>query len=369
MTAAVTTCPKCGHVRSATASVPDWQCPGCGIAYAKVSAGPAEKEAVRTAPDDPHLRPDHESASAKAEREAIPDSGQRGSPGAPALILYVTLAGLGFFASTFGNKVWIPVLSVISVASFGWWLYSYKKKRAFEDVPTSRIASAAQGYVEIRGKVEKAPGCALVGALTKKPCVWYHYKIVERGKGNDQRERTIESKAYGVPFVLRDETGECLVHPSAAEVTCNPTDTWVKGQITYTEAAISPGDTIYIIGSFSTQATAPDENLEQKTAALLKSWLAEPQAFFSRFDADRDGRIGAQELARARVEARSELAHRSVNQGGLHALRKSEDGRPFLIFSATNHDDVVKTYSDQVKLHLLVLIASIVFLAYNLVAK
>ena len=29
------TCPKCGHVRAAADSVPDWQCPKCGIAYAK----------------------------------------------------------------------------------------------------------------------------------------------------------------------------------------------------------------------------------------------------------------------------------------------------------------------------------------------
>ncbi|HTT08573.1 MAG TPA: hypothetical protein VMH34_07265 [Gammaproteobacteria bacterium] len=33
-----TTCPKCGHVRSTADNVPDWQCPKCGIAYAKYQA-------------------------------------------------------------------------------------------------------------------------------------------------------------------------------------------------------------------------------------------------------------------------------------------------------------------------------------------
>lgn len=31
-----TICPKCSHVRQPTENAPDWQCPACGIAYAKV---------------------------------------------------------------------------------------------------------------------------------------------------------------------------------------------------------------------------------------------------------------------------------------------------------------------------------------------
>jgi ribosomal protein L37AE/L43A len=33
-------CPKCGYRRKATESVPDWQCPSCGVAYAKVLNAP-----------------------------------------------------------------------------------------------------------------------------------------------------------------------------------------------------------------------------------------------------------------------------------------------------------------------------------------
>jgi glutaredoxin len=36
-----TICPKCRHLRQANESAPDWQCPACGIAYAK--AGDAER--------------------------------------------------------------------------------------------------------------------------------------------------------------------------------------------------------------------------------------------------------------------------------------------------------------------------------------
>ena len=34
-----TICPKCRAVRPADTAAPDWQCPSCGVAYAKVGAG------------------------------------------------------------------------------------------------------------------------------------------------------------------------------------------------------------------------------------------------------------------------------------------------------------------------------------------
>ena len=44
-------CPKCRHVRTASATVPDWQCPACGIAYAKflqAQTGQATNPGMRT---------------------------------------------------------------------------------------------------------------------------------------------------------------------------------------------------------------------------------------------------------------------------------------------------------------------------------
>lgn len=37
-------CPKCSHVRPADAANPDWQCPACGICYAKFGAPPTEPQ-------------------------------------------------------------------------------------------------------------------------------------------------------------------------------------------------------------------------------------------------------------------------------------------------------------------------------------
>ena len=45
-------CPKCGHVRLMSEAGPDWQCPKCGIVYAKfvqTQSAPASAPAVRSA--------------------------------------------------------------------------------------------------------------------------------------------------------------------------------------------------------------------------------------------------------------------------------------------------------------------------------
>ena len=44
------TCPKCHHVRQPGVTTPSWQCPACGVAYAKVA--PAAMAAADNAPYD-----------------------------------------------------------------------------------------------------------------------------------------------------------------------------------------------------------------------------------------------------------------------------------------------------------------------------
>lgn len=44
-----TICPKCRTLRPADATVPDWQCPACGVAYAKAGGDASAVPAVRRA--------------------------------------------------------------------------------------------------------------------------------------------------------------------------------------------------------------------------------------------------------------------------------------------------------------------------------
>lgn len=45
-----TVCPKCRHMRPADTQAPAWQCPACGVAYAKAGAATEAPAATRGAP-------------------------------------------------------------------------------------------------------------------------------------------------------------------------------------------------------------------------------------------------------------------------------------------------------------------------------
>src|SRR5262245_16371237 len=62
-------CPKCRHVRPLDATVPAWQCPACGVAYAKASQAAAAIHAGPAAVAD--------TASAAAARSRSSRSGPR----------------------------------------------------------------------------------------------------------------------------------------------------------------------------------------------------------------------------------------------------------------------------------------------------
>ena len=362
MSTAVTTCPKCAHVRTPADFAPDWQCPRCGIAYAKFQPKPA---AAPPAAPVTARRPDPDSPGAIMDRAPYADPTLSYSIVSSPTMAYVGVLCVGLWFDR--REVWLAVLAICATASFVCWYRALMKKRLMENVPTSRIASAAQGYVEIRGTVEKVPGCTVTGALSGTPCVWYRYMISEASRESDaDSSKVFEQGGRGVPFLLRDETGECLVDPDGAAVTCPRTDSHVKDRRRYSEWALRPGDPVYVIGNFTSRAPAPEGAPDQQVRALIKKWLERPPDFVKRFDADGDRRIGAAELARAHEAARAELTGRVVHQGGVHALSDPGDGRPFLIFGSQEHDKVTAGLGEEVRQHLTLFIIMIGFLAYNL---
>lgn len=49
------------------------------------------------------------------------------------------------------RNAWMACVALMSVASLIAWVFAQRRRRAIADTPTSRIASAAQGYVELSG--------------------------------------------------------------------------------------------------------------------------------------------------------------------------------------------------------------------------
>ncbi|MFZ2268053.1 MAG: tetratricopeptide repeat protein [Azonexus sp.] len=79
----MTTCPKCQYQRVASDTAPDWQCPKCGVAYAKVMGSPTTTARVR-------------------DRETGGRTVEPGSNGKTIMVacLLVALAGFGIWKTT-----------------------------------------------------------------------------------------------------------------------------------------------------------------------------------------------------------------------------------------------------------------------------
>ncbi len=78
---------------------------------------------------------------------------------------------------------WLICLAIMAAISILAWLSALNRLRAIRDTPTSKIASAAQGYVELTGRGHPF-GEPLLGKLSLLPCLWYRYKVERRESGN-----------------------------------------------------------------------------------------------------------------------------------------------------------------------------------------
>lgn len=239
-------------------------------------------------------------------------------------------------------------------------LRSLSRARLLEDTPTSRIRSAAQGYVELIGTAALLPGPQIIAPLSGLPCVWYSYRIeerrTERSRGRSHtRWSTLESGTSSDLFLIRDETGECVIDPEGAEVTPSGSDVWygstrwpaplaaarglsLGGGYRYTERRLIAGDPLYAIGYFETHGH--DELAQQKddVAALLRHWKRNPEHYLRPFDANGDRTIDAQEWEAVRRAAEMQVARDRAVYAGLpvtHLLSRGADRRRPFLLSAT----------------------------------
>jgi len=107
---------------------------------------------------------------------------------------YLALALTGAHAARL--HVWQPVVGLVAALALFAWLVTRQRLRAMGDTPTSRIASAAQGYVELRGLGKAMGGTPLLSPLTHLPCLWYRYKT-------ERRQATAGSRKNAAPRMPR----------------------------------------------------------------------------------------------------------------------------------------------------------------------
>ena len=234
---------------------------------------------------------------------------------------------------------WLGCLSAMAVLSFFAWLSALHRLRAIRGTPTSRVASAAQGYVEFIGRGKPFGNTPLISKLRQLPCLWYRYQIEEHHKTRDGHSwRTIDSGESSDSFVLRDDSGDCVVDPEHAEIVTKHHDQWQEGNYRYTEWKLIHNDYLYVIGEFRTRSGAVEFDSRAELNEMLAEWKRDKSALHARFDLNGDGELDMQEWMLARQAAKREVAKikREVHaQPDLHLIGQPRDGKLFLISNLT----------------------------------
>lgn len=232
------------------------------------------------------------------------------------------------------------------------WLAAMGRHRAIADTPTSRIASAAQGYVELIGQGRTLPDASLFSPMTHLPCLWYRYTLYKRVNDSWEYEEAGESDQA---FLLDDGSGRCLVDPAGAEIFTSHVETRETGDRRYTEHLLLEGDRLYALGQFvSSSASHEGLNARQDLDDLLTDWKNDPDSLRRRFDRDGDGQISPGEWNQAVEAARREVAdsHRGrLREPIRHRLNKPPRGRFYLI-SDHDPDELARRYARWSGVHL-----------------
>lgn len=183
----------------------------------------------------------------------------------------------------------LPLMGAIFC--FYYTFFFLKSTKSLEDLPVSKVRSAAQGFVELNGYGVALPDAITEGKLERTPCLWYYYQVEEYCTVTQDNTTTtncwkiIEQDISLAPFLFRDETGECVIFPRGAEIlavnkTCfqgntrtplNPPSVWWQrflshGVYRYTEYRLELQQPLSITGMFYSynpkSPLASDENFE-----------------------------------------------------------------------------------------------------------
>lgn len=238
----------------------------------------------------------------------------------------------------------ILILAVIALVTLAAAFIFLKRTRLIEDTPTSKVRSAAQGYVELEGTQYNMEASPLLSPLGNTPCTWYRYEIAEYRKNSNDKGGTWATIEQGVSselFRLKDETGECFIDPEDAMVltknaqiwygperypASNKTSFWLRKRYRYTEWCLRPHTYIYALGGFHSIGNTPSQS-EAKTAValLIGQWKKDYQTLLEKFDTNKDGVLDLKEWAAVEKAAEAEIRKQNVKKGAhpdVHMLSK-----------------------------------------------
>lgn len=251
------------------------------------------------------------------------------------------------------------VLAVFGSAGMAAGLYMFfrrwRQQRLLEDTPAAHIRSAPQGYVKLSGRARSIDGKSLRAPLTGRSCVWWTYRIEERGSYVRAVNRllNINRGTSEERFLLVEQGDHCLVDPEGADIEPSDRKVWYGnspddippprwggiamgfGQsYRYVEAILTEDAELSVLGEFRAETGAVASTIADEAAALLSRWKQNQPALIARFDANHDGVIDAVEWEAARTAALAEAQRdrlREAPQARVCVLARPRGHRPFLI--------------------------------------
>jgi len=242
---------------------------------------------------------------------------------------------------------------------------TYHRFRYISDTPTSRIASAAQGYVELNGLGELMPGSVIHSPFSQRRCLWYQCILEKRNSSQKHNYWMEESNQISDQlFRLVDDSGECIIIPDGAHVIPSIERVWYanssrvnplqrgrgwfakffgSANYRFTEKLITVAEPLHVMGLFkSIEKNSTLENLDVKVNDLVQHWKKNPKKYLTPFDLDKNGRIQRVEWKLIRKQAAS-LIRQQQPETFLHTLQNpNESDHPFLISALSEPELILK---------------------------
>jgi hypothetical protein len=255
-------------------------------------------------------------------------------------MLFIAAMGVGYvWSHHFPRKlqVWSAEawLAGITLAGFFVWWHGMRLRMLIEGVPTSRIVSAPQGYVELTGRAKSAKHHF---SDASQFYLWKRTEFASRAGVSAARSfpfnffyTTTSVEVTETPFCIDDGSGQAFIVPAGAEVICSRREVEYQGDNKVTREIILDGDPLYVLGSFGT--SRQDVDIVALTEQLVNDWKMDKEQF-KRFDTNCDGYLWGRELMAMHRDARrvaEEKAADSAGSEGVHLLSAPADGRRFII--------------------------------------
>lgn len=243
----------------------------------------------------------------------------------------------------------VPLIFVLTGVYYAF--KELKKIRFIRDTPTSKIRSAAQGYVELQGTGEMMAGMPIIAPGSGLKCLWYEYMVEELSQGQDYSNWVVTQHIRSDDcFYLRDDTGVCVIDPDNAHIIPSRKSQWYSqqgwgffgtpGRVRYTETVLDVETPLFVIGEFNTIREGDQHRDDAEDVLhLIRTWKRDYDSLLEEFDTNEDGQIDETEWEQVLLKAEREVREsrkETLNQPGLHVVaHPKKSGRPYIIAGKT----------------------------------